>query len=146
VAFSLQPALDADPSLDADLAVCSAVLHDTMEDTVTGYEELLEAFGEEVARGVLALTKKEGLPKAEAMADSLRRIRERPREIWAVKMADRIANLGPVPPLGYWGPGKCRAYAEEGQGILDALSGASRVLADLLAERIALWRAVAGPA
>lgn len=34
------------------------------------------------------------------MQDSLRRIKSQPREVWMVKMADRITNL--QPPPGHW--------------------------------------------
>src|SRR5262245_9451528 len=78
---------------EPDLAVQCALLHDTLEDTATSFAEVEQAFGVQVASGVLALTKDAKLPKAERMADSLRRIREQPREVWMVKLADRITNL-----------------------------------------------------
>jgi (p)ppGpp synthase/HD superfamily hydrolase len=145
VVFSLQAGLDADPDLDADLAVVSAILHDTVEDTGASYEVILEAFGKEAADGVLALSKTKGLTKSEAMTDSLKRIREQPKEIWAVKLADRITNLCPELPLHHWTKEKCLAYAEEGGAILAALGEASPVLAAILADRIAVWNeALAG--
>ena len=39
------------------VALCAALLHDTIEDTTTDYDDLLEAFGAEVADAVAALTK-----------------------------------------------------------------------------------------
>jgi hypothetical protein len=39
---------------------------------------------------VRALTKDASLPTNEAMADSLRRVRLQPPEVWAVKLSDRI--------------------------------------------------------
>lgn len=74
-----------------DVAVLCALLHDTVEDTPTSLEEITEKFGADV--GVSALTKNEKLPKAEQMADSLRRIREQPPEIAVVKLADRLRVL-----------------------------------------------------
>ncbi|MCJ8271434.1 MAG: hypothetical protein MJK04_18805, partial [Psychrosphaera sp.] len=44
-------------SEQATLAVLCALLHDTIEDTTTTYDDLVEQFGLEVAKGVLALTK-----------------------------------------------------------------------------------------
>src|SRR4051794_34069928 len=56
------------------LAVQCALLHDTLEDTEVREPQLIACFGPGVTAGVLALTKNPSLPKAEAMADSLRRI------------------------------------------------------------------------
>lgn len=40
------------------------------------------------------------VPGSEQMEDSLRHIRLRPKEIWAIKLADRITNL--QPPPSHW--------------------------------------------
>jgi len=127
-------------SLDPDLAVPCALLHDTLEDTATTYDELVAAFGTAVADGVRALSKlDDAIPKANRMADSLRRIRLQPREVWAVKLADRITNLAP-PPAG-WSSDKRRAYREEAIQIADALAGASPALEARIRERIAAYSA-----
>jgi (p)ppGpp synthase/HD superfamily hydrolase len=119
---------------DPDLAVGCALLHDTIEDTGTTRDELAARFGEAVARGIDALTKKAVRDK---MADSLRRIREQPREIWIVKLADRTANMD-TPPH-YWPAEKRRAYRDEAVQIADALGGAAPVLDARLRARIAAY-------
>lgn len=43
--------------IDDVVALCAAALHDTIEDTLTDYDDLLELFGEPVADAVAALTK-----------------------------------------------------------------------------------------
>ena len=139
VLLALLPALEEEDGLDADLGVCCAILHDVIEDTGTAAEELEAVFGPSITAGVLALSKKSSLPKAEAMRDSLIRIRREPREVWMVKLADRIANLG-TPPV-HWGREKCLSYAMEAQAILDSLGEASPLLALKLASRIAAWQA-----
>ncbi len=121
------------------LAVTCALLHDTVEDTETSLDEIAGAFGGEVAAGVAALTKDARLPKAERMADSLRRIREQPRAVWCVKLADRITNLAP-PPVG-WTREKCRAYREEAGAIVAALGEASGLLAARLRGKIEAYAA-----
>jgi HD domain-containing protein len=108
-------------NLDADLAVVCALLHDTVEDTQTTADEVAAAFGTAVRDGVAALSKNPALPKSDAMADSLARIRTQPLAVWAVKLADRITNLAPPPP--HWTPPKCATYRAEAQTILDALGG-----------------------
>ena len=116
------------------LAVQCALLHDTLEDTDAQEAAIVSTFGVEVAAGVRALTKDASLPKHEAMTDSLRRIREQPSEIWAVKLADRITNL--APPPAKWSSEKIATYREEAEVILVALREAHAPLAARLARRI----------
>lgn len=130
-------ALPATPAVDADLAVQCALLHDTIEDTDATFADVAAAFGDDVAHGVQALSKDAALPKADRMADSLRRIRARPHAVWMVKLADRITNLGPPPPA--WSRDKCRAYRDEAIVIADALGEASRYLDARIRARIAAY-------
>jgi (p)ppGpp synthase/HD superfamily hydrolase len=125
-----------EPDHDADLAVCAALLHDTIEDTGATHGELA-AFGQRVADGVQALSKDKSTP--DPMADSLRRIRMQPREIWMVKLADRITNL--APPPAHWSRDKCRAYRDEAIVIADTLGTASAALDARLRARIASYAA-----
>lgn len=129
------------PGIDPDLAVTCALLHDTIEDTRTSHAELVQAFGKPVADGVQALSKSENeeLSKAERMADSLRRIRLQPPEVWMVKLADRITNL--APPPAHWSADKRRAYRAEAVTIADALGSASPALDARIRARIASYAA-----
>jgi (p)ppGpp synthase/HD superfamily hydrolase len=114
-----------------DLAVQCALLHDVIEDTGVSYENVEALFGAAVADGVAALSKQEGLgSKSEKMADSLRRIKDQPREIWMVKLADRITNL--QPPPHYWKEQKIRNYHAEAVSIHEALGSAHEGLAQRL--------------
>ncbi len=97
VAMEIMTCLSVETHDEPDLALQCAILHDTIEDTGCAYIELESVFGAAVARGVQALSKKDALPPGERMLDSLERIQKQPREIWMVKMADRIVNLGPPP-------------------------------------------------
>ncbi len=135
-----------DSGLDADLAVACALLHDTLEDTAERgaardalAAQISERFGPAVAVGVWALTKDDTLPKTGSMADSLRRIREQPHAVWAVKLADRITNL--APPPSYWSREKCLAYRDEAIAIADALGEASPTLHARLRAKIAAYPA-----
>lgn len=110
-----------------DLAVQCALLHDTIEDTEVTQGELAERFGAAVAHGVAALSKDASLPRSERMADSLERIRQQPREVWMVKLADRITNL--QPPPARWSKEKRIRYRDEAKNILRALGAASPYLA-----------------
>jgi (p)ppGpp synthase/HD superfamily hydrolase len=120
-----------------DLAVQCALLHDTIEDTATTYEDVASAFGAAVADGVRALSKDDRLPKAERMADSLRRIRLQPPAIWMVKLADRVTNLQPAP--AHWDAEKRTRYRDEAIQIADALAGASAALDARIRAKIAAY-------
>jgi (p)ppGpp synthase/HD superfamily hydrolase len=139
VAAEVIAALPAGTVAAPDLAVQCALLHDTIEDTGTSVEEIEVVFGGAVAAGVLALTKDPRVAKPDRMADSLRRIRDQPREVWMVKLADRITNLAP-PPSG-WTREKCAAYRDEAVAIADALGGANEQLGRRLRARIEAYRA-----
>src|SRR5260221_4580419 len=43
--------------------LCAALLHDTVEDTATTHEELVDAFGSRIARIVAGVTDDQDLPK-----------------------------------------------------------------------------------
>lgn len=121
-----------------DLLIQCALLHDVIEDTECTYDKVKSEFGEEVAKGVLALSKNVALPtKREQMEDSLSRIKERPREVWMVKMADRISNL--QPPPHYWDREKIARYGDEAELILDQLGVANPYLAHRLRQKIAQY-------
>lgn len=139
VTVELIRALPTTPEADGDLAVQCAVLHDVIEDTDATYDLVAESFGKAVADGVMALSKDPTLPtKAEQMTDSLRRIREQPKEIWMVKMADRITNLDP-PPY-HWDAAKIEAYRQEAIVIYNALHTANETLANRLQEKITQYK------
>jgi (p)ppGpp synthase/HD superfamily hydrolase len=127
------------PGDDAELAICCALLHDTIEDTSATYADVAAAFGARIADGVQALSKDPALAKALAMADSLRRIRLQPREIWMVKLADRIANLARPPAA--WSTDKRHAYRDQAIEIADALGSASAALDARIRARIEAYAA-----
>jgi (p)ppGpp synthase/HD superfamily hydrolase len=139
VAMETIAACEAEPHLSSDLAIPCALLHDAMEDAGVPYEQIREAFGLAVAEGVSALTKDESLPKYQQMPDSLDRIREQPREIWVVKLADRITNL--EEPPHYWSNEKRTKYREEARRIRDRLGAASPFLEKRIAEKIEAYSA-----
>ncbi|GHT28759.1 phosphohydrolase [Bacteroidia bacterium] len=123
---------------DLPLAMQVALLHDILEDTPTTENELETQFGVAVTEGVKALTKNENLPKAEQMPDSLRRIREQPKEIRAVKLADRITNL--QPPPDYWTQEKIRQYHLDSILIYNTLKDENTFLAERLLNESRMYK------
>jgi (p)ppGpp synthase/HD superfamily hydrolase len=136
VAMEVMTCIAQDRSIaNPDLAIQCALLHDTIEDTHVLYEQIAEEFGVDVADGVLAVTKNRTLgEKSLQMKDSLARIRMQPREVWIVKLADRITNLQPPPEQ--WSKKKIAAYRVEADLILSELGEASEYLSERLAVKI----------
>lgn len=139
VAMEILVAAGQSESFNTGFAVQLALLHDVLEDTGTTFEELSEKFGKVVAEGVMALTKNAELPKDERMADSLERIRQQPREVWAVKLADRITNL--QQPPHFWTPEKIEKYRQEATMILKELRGGNPYLENRLQSKIENYNA-----
>lgn len=135
VVFEVLNATKFTENMNSDLAVKCAMLHDTIEDTVFDYEKVHQLFGDQVAKGVMALTKNDEIVGSlEKMRDSLSRIKQQPIEVWAVKMADRICNL--YEPPYYWDDEKKLKYIEEAEIIFDELKDANQYLAERLKTKI----------
>lgn len=138
VAMEVMTAIGHRETCDCDLLVQCALLHDVIEDTNIGFEKIKGKFGDQVANGVLALTKNSQAGTKEAqMVDSLQRIKEQSKEIWMVKLADRISNL--QPPPAHWTSDKINRYKQEAQLILDHLGSASHFLSQRLKTKIVLY-------
>jgi (p)ppGpp synthase/HD superfamily hydrolase len=134
VVFELMPALDIEDYSQGNTAIVCAFLHDVLEDTSITAATIEDLFGDDVLKGVQALTKNKTLPKQVQMEDSLQRIRHSSRVIWMVKLCDRITNL--APPPAHWTKPKIREYREEAYLIYDMLGEASPYLAKRLLARI----------
>jgi len=131
----------ADSIPDINLAVSCAILHDTIEDSDTTYNEIVDKFSIAIADGVMALTKNnqllaidEASTKEAQMKDSLERIKKQPKSVWAVKLADRIANLG-EPPTS-WDNEKRLEYVKSSNMILSFLGNANSSLFMRLQQKI----------
>lgn len=136
VSMEVMAAVAVEPC-DADLAVLCAVLHDVVEDTSVTVAGLRDRFGSPIAAGVSALSKDPALPRPQRLCDSLRRIREQPREVWMVKLADRITNL--QPPPAQWTLEKVLAYRADAILIYEQLHTASDFLGERLSAKIAAY-------
>ena len=105
--------------------LCAAVLHDTIEDSGTRYDELAEAFGDRVARIVAELTNDSRLPKAERHEEMIRSLAGASPEAKLIKLADRYDNLLTISPAD---PGKRQRILTETPRLLAALCGSSPAL------------------
>ena len=78
---------------DDDEVLTAALLHDTIEDTATDYDEVAEWFGTRVADYVVTLTKNVMLPKQEREEEYTERLAAAPEPVMLAKMADLYDNL-----------------------------------------------------
>lgn len=69
----------------------AALLHDTIEDTNVGHDDIVAQFGQETADIVLAVTNEAGKNRKEKFSKTYPKIRGNPDAV-IVKLADRISN------------------------------------------------------
>ncbi len=108
----------------------AALLHDTIEDTATTKEELIENFGVRTAEIVCEVTDDKSLPK---LVRKQRQIDHAPHlsdEAKLVKLADKINNVTDVVerPAEDWDDGRRREYVNWGVAVVDGLRGINPAL------------------
>lgn len=117
------------------LVLCSAILHDTLEDTLTTKEELTKYFGVEIAE-VVSEVSDDLIIKADKSRDAERKQLEIDHapllsaEAKLVKMADKIANLEDIlnnPPVN-WSIERKQGYFDWAKQVVDGMSGINQGL------------------
>lgn len=83
---------------DDPVAICTALLHDTIEDTATDYDDIESRFGEPVAVCVAAVTKNMLLREDIREADYDARLANAPWQARMVKLADVYDNACDLHP------------------------------------------------
>ena len=108
------------------VTLCAALLHDTIEDTETSYEELQQRFGKEVADVVLEITDDKTLLKAERKERQVTHAPHLSQRARLVKLADKICNLRDIAsnPPATWSRQRKREYYEWAKRVIDGLRGA----------------------
>ncbi len=89
VAMTLRHVFECDDAA----ALAAALLHDTIEDTTTDYDDLLERFGVQVADLVAAVTKNAALPKVVREDQYDKQIAAGDWRARLIKLADTYDNL-----------------------------------------------------
>jgi guanosine-3',5'-bis(diphosphate) 3'-pyrophosphohydrolase len=117
----------------------AAVLHDTIEDTTTDYDDIEEAFGVEVARWVAALTKNKSLPHDERERTYSQVLQEAPWQVQLCKLADIFDNL--IDSRHLTPPGRQKSFANAQRylaaihsGLKEEAARAWQIVADLRAQ------------
>jgi (p)ppGpp synthase/HD superfamily hydrolase len=98
--------------------LAAALLHDTIEDTATDCDDIMELFGPEVAKWVAALTKDMRLPHDEREDNYAKGLAAADWQVKALKLADIYDNLGDSKHLS---PGGRRRTATKTRFYLAAI-------------------------
>jgi GTP diphosphokinase / guanosine-3',5'-bis(diphosphate) 3'-diphosphatase len=108
---------------DANL-VMAALLHDTVEDVGVTKDELVAAFGQDVADLVLELTDDKSLPKQERKRLQIVNAPRKSVRAQVIKLADKISNLRAIlaSPPADWSLERRREYFAWARQVVDALS------------------------
>lgn len=73
--------------------IVASILHDVVEDTATGIEEIEELFGKTIAQYVDQLTKDPALPKRQREREYDEKLLNAPESVQIAKLADLYDNL-----------------------------------------------------
>jgi guanosine-3',5'-bis(diphosphate) 3'-pyrophosphohydrolase len=106
--------------------LAAALLHDTVEDTDTTFDELRERFGERIAGLVAEVTDDTSLARDERKRLQVSHAGALSRDAKLIKLADKICNLRDVascPPVG-WSLERRQAYFDWAKQVVDGLRGA----------------------
>ena len=124
--IALADVLVNEGGVDDPVALCAAVLHDTIEDTETSYEELQERFGKEIADVVMEVTDDKTLLKAERKERQVTHAPHLSQRARLVKLADKICNLRDIAsnPPANWPLQRKQEYYEWAKRVIDGLRGA----------------------
>ncbi len=79
--------------VDDPSVLTAAVLHDTIEDTTTDFDEIAKEFGSEIAGWVSALSKDKRLPETEREKAYEAQLAQAPWQVRICKLADIYDNL-----------------------------------------------------
>lgn len=123
---------------DATLLM-AALLHDTIEDTDTTFEELEQLFGSAVTAIVREVTDDKSLEKAERKRLQIEHAADASHRAKMVKLADKICNLrdlNSTPPAD-WSPQRKQEYFDWAKKVVDRIRGTHSHLEALFDEEYA---------
>ena len=122
-----RPILDGE--LDTNLII-AGLLHDTVEDTSTTFEELRECFGEDVASLVAEVTDDNRLRKEVRKAWQIETARRKSVRAAVIKLADKVSNLRSmlISPPADWSEERIREYFAWAKQVVAGLPSPNSIL------------------
>ncbi len=123
--IALANVLANEAGVEDERVLVAAVLHDTVEDTETTEQELVNEFGQEIAGIVLEVTDDKTLPKAERKRLQIEHAGAVSPRAKLVKLADKICNLRDLAssPPADWSLQRKRDYFDWAKAVVDGLRG-----------------------
>jgi len=114
---------------DAEL-VAAALLHDTLEDTATEYEELAARFGPQIAALVAEVTDDKSLPKAERKRRQIEHAPAASPRAKLLKIADKTSNVRAlaVSPPANWDLARVADYIDWAEKVVAGCRGLNATL------------------
>ena len=112
------------------VVLCAAILHDTIEDTETSYDELVRAFGREIADVVAEVTDDKALDPAVRKALQIDHAAHASPRAKLVKLADKTCNLrdlAATPPLE-WTIERRQEYFDWSKRVIEGVRGTNAQL------------------
>lgn len=126
----------------------AAVLHDTVEDTETTFEELTQHFGHAVADLVSELTDDKSLAKEERKRRQIEHARASSAGAKQIKIADKVCNLRDIaahPPVK-WSLQRRREYLAWAAQVVEGYRGVNPRLDTVFDAALAQERSEVGDA
>ncbi len=107
------------------IVLAAALLHDTIEDTETDYDELRGRFGDEVAEIVAEVTDTKWLKKTSRKRLQISKAARASSGAKLVKLADKISNLRDIiaSPPADWSVERKREYFDWAKKVVDQIRG-----------------------
>lgn len=122
---------------DPDIII-AGLLHDTLEDTATHYQELVDSFGERVAFFVHEVSDDKTLAKDERKRLQMVNAPKKSAGAAQIKLADKWDNLTDLlkNPLPNWSEERTQAYFEWARKVVEALPWVNAPLLNAVEEII----------
>jgi guanosine-3',5'-bis(diphosphate) 3'-pyrophosphohydrolase len=122
---------------DTDV-ICGALLHDTIEDTETSEQELIDEFGLTISDIVMEVTDDKTLPGPERKRLQVEHAAHASDKAKLVKLADKIANLRDLAsnPPEHWSLERRQRYFDWAKEVIDQVRGVHPVLEDIFDETV----------
>ncbi|CAN6135320.1 HD/PDEase domain [Methylophilaceae bacterium] len=105
--------------------LCAAVLHDTIEDTETTEQELIDLFGAKITSIVMEVTDDKSLSKEVRKQMQIEHAAHISKEAKMVKLADKICNLRDIlaSPPSNWTDERKFEYFQWAENVVSGLRG-----------------------
>jgi len=122
--------------------LAAALLHDTIEDTKTTPEELIDNFGERVCHLVQEVTDEKSLPKLERKQRQIDHAKEISKDAALIKLGDKISNVTDITdtPPTHWDNERRLEYLEWAEEVINNCPKVNEALENYFAKTIKTGR------